>query len=267
MKIFNFRRPLIIGTLLIIVYLCQATVGMAAAVQPKATANSSGEVKLNNRGSWWKYLDDGSDQGTAWHSVAFDDRGWKTGRAELGYGDGDEATVVGYGPDTQNKYTTTYFRKLFNVENKNSIKYLTLNVRRDDGVVVYLNGTEVARSNMPGGQIDYKTPAKDYNISETTFYPYSINPALLVNGKNILAVELHQCSGISSDISFNLDLAGSSKIITAKTNKQNVKSNTNLNKTTKQNKNSNPSANAEAIRRQIEFTNRVHQQGIDALTR
>ena len=48
-------------------------------------------------GSVWKYLDDGSDQGIAWYGVGFDDSGWASGPAELGYGDGDEATVVSFG--------------------------------------------------------------------------------------------------------------------------------------------------------------------------
>ena len=45
-------------------------------------------------GALWKYLDTGADQGTAWRTPAFNDSGWKTGAAELGYGDGDEATLV-----------------------------------------------------------------------------------------------------------------------------------------------------------------------------
>src|SRR5210317_1667239 len=67
-------------------------------------------------GSTWKYLDDGSDQGTGWQAVDFDDSGWASGPALLGYGsikDADVATEVSYGPDGENKYTTTYFRTTF----------------------------------------------------------------------------------------------------------------------------------------------------------
>ena len=66
-------------------------------------------------GSTWKYLDNGSNQGTAWRAAGFNDSSWSSGPAELGYGDGDENTVVGFGPDSSNKYRTTYFRKTFNV--------------------------------------------------------------------------------------------------------------------------------------------------------
>src|SRR5467141_1189505 len=68
-------------------------------------------------GSVWKYLDNGSDQGTAWVAPSFDDSAWASGPAQLGYGDGDEATVVGFGPDPNNKYITTYFRRAFTVAN------------------------------------------------------------------------------------------------------------------------------------------------------
>ncbi|HRI22394.1 MAG TPA: hypothetical protein PLA68_15640, partial [Panacibacter sp.] len=48
-------------------------------------------------GSSWKYLDNGTNQGTAWAGTSFSDAAWASGNAQLGYGDGDEATVVGYG--------------------------------------------------------------------------------------------------------------------------------------------------------------------------
>ena len=53
---------------------------------------SAATVTLVPTGSAWKYLDNGSNQGTAWRSTAFNDSGWAWGPAELGYGDGGEAT-------------------------------------------------------------------------------------------------------------------------------------------------------------------------------
>src|SRR5688572_25455760 len=68
-------------------------------------------------GATWKYLDNGSNQGTAWRNTSFNDAAWKTGAAELGYGDGDEATRVSYGSSSSNKYITTYFRKTVSITN------------------------------------------------------------------------------------------------------------------------------------------------------
>jgi fibronectin type 3 domain-containing protein len=173
-------------------------------------------VRLVSPGAVWKYLDDGSDQGTAWQLLSFDDSGWASGPAQLGYGDGDEATVVGYGPDANNKYITTYFRRTINVTDAANFSSLTLNVLRDDGVVVYLNGTEVFRNAMPTGTIDSSTLASATagGTDESAFYQAAVNPVLLVEGDNILAVEIHQAAVTSSDISFDLELTGERPPIT-----------------------------------------------------
>jgi hypothetical protein len=159
-------------------------------------------------GSVWKYLDNGSNQGTAWRAVSFNDSGWASGPAQLGYGDGDEATVVGFGPSASNKYVTTYFRHSFTVNNPSAYTSLRLRLLRDDGAVVYLNGTEVLRSNMPAGTISFTTLAVTWlgEPEESTFVETSVNPGLLVSGVNVLAVEVHQATGDSSDLSFDLEL-------------------------------------------------------------
>jgi hypothetical protein len=159
-------------------------------------------------GAIWKYLDNGSDQGTAWRSAGFNDASWASGPAQLGYGDGDEATVVSFGPDSGNKHITTYFRRSFNVADASLYQSASLRVLRDDGAVVYLNGVEVFRSNMPGGTVGYRTLASSA-IDDSTFHLASIDPANLVSGANVVAVEIHQANATSSDISFNLELSAS----------------------------------------------------------
>ncbi len=161
-------------------------------------------------GSLWKYLDDGSDQGTAWTNLDFIDNSWNSGPAELGYGDGDEATLVGFGPDGSNKYISTYFRKTFNLDVPEGIQSLTVHIKRDDGAVVYLNGIEQLRSNMPAGDISYNTLASTAVASndESAFFNFILNPADLRSGENLVAVEIHQVSGSSSDVSFDLELIG-----------------------------------------------------------
>jgi len=93
------------------------------------------DIALVPAGAVWKYLDNGSNQGTAWRAPVFDDSAWKSGPAQLGYGNGDEATVLGYGPDANNKYVTSYFRRTFNVANPAALASLTLRLLRDDGAV------------------------------------------------------------------------------------------------------------------------------------
>lgn len=162
----------------------------------------------------WRYLDDGSDQGTAWRAPEFDDSAWAEGAAELGYGDGDEATEVDGGP-SDDRHPTTYFRHAFEIdaETFDPERYASLEVRlrRDDGGVVYLNGAEVFRSNMDEGEeITYDTWASGNTSSETDWFPKSLESPgeLLVAGTNVVAVEVHQTNATSSDISFALELEG-----------------------------------------------------------
>lgn len=169
-------------------------------------------VPLISAGSNWKYLDNGSNLGTAWQSPLFVDATWASGNSELGYGDSDEATVVGYGPSSSNKYITTYFRKTFNVVDPTLFFSLDLQAVRDDGIVVYINGAEVWRNNMPGGTISYTTLSSSTIAfgSESSWNTATISASYLVAGLNTIAVEIHQDAVNSSDISFNLKLNGNS---------------------------------------------------------
>jgi len=176
-----------------------------------APAARAADTILVPTAATWKYLDNGSDQGNAWRAASFNDSTWSSGPAQLGYGDGDEATTLSFGPDTNNKFITTYFRRAFSVTNPSQFTGLTLRLMRDDGAVVYLNGVEVWRTNMPTGSVGFLTPASVAigGADESTFVQTTISPSLLVTGTNVLAIELHQSGGTSSDISFDLQLIGS----------------------------------------------------------
>lgn len=153
----------------------------------------------------WAYLDNGSELGSAWRKLRYDDSSWRTGDAELGYGDGDEDTVVRDGPD-RDRHITTYFRRVVAVYDHDDVGYLEIRLRRDDGAVVYLNGVEVVRDNMPGGAINGNTRAATATngAAEDTFHRWIISPDRLVEGDNIVAVEVHQVSPTSNDVSFDL---------------------------------------------------------------
>ncbi len=165
-------------------------------------------IQLISAGSSWKYLDNGTNQGTAWRASSFNDATWKTGNAEFGYGDGGEATVVSYGPSSTNKYITTYFRKTFTVIDISTISGLELSLIRDDGAVVYINGVEVYRNNLPSGTIFYNTLAPTIidATKESIYVIANISSNSLVNGANLIAVEIHQNAKTSPDMSFNLKL-------------------------------------------------------------
>lgn len=188
---------------------------MGANGQPSATAalynggiTTTNVVPVNDT---WKYFVTNVDQGTAWRAAAFNDAAWPSGPAPLGYGDGDEATMLGYGGNPAARYITTYFRKKFTITNRAGIQSVKLHLLRDDGAVVHINGaSDVVRSNMhPTNPITWATTASSNvgGADESTFYyQYTIPAGLLVNGENVLAVEIHNVSASNDDISFNARL-------------------------------------------------------------
>jgi acid phosphatase type 7 len=177
------------------------------------------QTPLLTTGAVWRYADKGSvptsqtvaGQVRTWTHPAYDDSSpalWSAGLSELGYGDGDEATRVGYGPDANNKYITTYFRKTFTLGSVGAGGY-QVRVRRDDGLVLYLNGTELWRDNMPAGPVTNATLAVT-GIGGTDESVWSawvpISASLVQVGSNVLAAEVHQATANSTDLSFDLEL-------------------------------------------------------------
>jgi len=173
----------------------------------KGWATSTSQVVVAKK-STWKYMDDGTNQNTDWFATDFKDDFWQSGAGILGYGDSPE-TTVSYGPSGSNKYTTTYFRTSFTLtEEQKSNGSFMISLLRDDGAVVYLNGQEILRSNMPAGTIAYNSFASTNadGAEEDTYYNYVVDPSKFVAGTNIIAVEVHQRNLTSSDISFDLEL-------------------------------------------------------------
>ncbi len=171
---------------------------------------SSQKQDIMPRGAEWLFLDTGTDPGEGWTNTDFNDESWSSGNAELGYGDGDESTIVAYGVDPSDKFMTTYFRKTFNItEEQLNADHYFLDLLKDDGAVVYLNGTEIVRANMAAdGEINNQSPASEtvQGDAESTFSSYPIDLSLIHIGENLLAVEVHQNESSSSDLSFDLGL-------------------------------------------------------------
>ncbi len=165
-------------------------------------------VVIFPRGSEWKYHDKGQDLETDWREKDFDDTSWASGNAKLGFGDPDVITPVDIGPDGA-RYWTVYFRKSFDVTDPGIYESLRIDVRRDDGAAVYVNGRDVFRTNLPeAGDIIYSTPADSSSTSETTFFSKTVPADMLVPGKNVVAVEVHQANQGSGDLGFDLELIG-----------------------------------------------------------
>ncbi|WP_044479804.1 GH92 family glycosyl hydrolase, partial [Paenibacillus antibioticophila] len=188
--------------------------GAKASAAPPATDygsnvdSSLSRQELLAEGAEWNYFDKGSYAGNGWTGLTYDDSAWKSGAAPLGYDNkGYAKTTVSYGPDSNNKYPTTYFRKTFEVADLDGLIELDASLIRDDGAVVYLNGQEIIRTNMPAGAVSYNTYANVTVNDERDWNVYQVDPSLLIEGTNVIAVEVHQSNATSSDVAFDFKLA------------------------------------------------------------
>lgn len=150
----------------------------------------------------WKYIIPSAATPSTWIQPAFDDAAWLSGNASVGYGDGDDATVV---PDLTR---SVYLRYHFNVADVTLIEEGLLSMDFDDGFIAYLNGHVIAMYGFAAASPAYNAFSdsdheaamygggvpEHFNISAD-----SIN-AWLMTGGNVLAVEVHNVSAGSSDL-------------------------------------------------------------------
>ena len=203
---------------------------------PNPTAGSLGtgvttDSLVSFEASGWRYLDTGVGQSASnivvghgsynssdWKHPSFAETGWGTGQGMLG---GDTvsdisgetlSTIVDIGPAGA-RYPTVYFRKSFTVGDAASYTSLTASVKRDDGAIVYLNGRELGRTNMAGGTVlssNFATNGMSGgNESAINPIAYQLNAGDLVDGTNVLAVEVHQSSAGSGDLGIDVQVTAS----------------------------------------------------------
>ncbi len=176
--------------------------------RPAGAAGTTGVVTALPRNSTWKYDTTGTNRLATWRQTSFDDSAWPSGPGILGYGEPYVATTVPFGPNPANKYPTQYFRTTFNVSDPVAgVQSLTMTANYDDGFVVYLNGVEAARRAMPGGSITYTTLSSGHEGGAYENIDLSGALLWLVQGTNVLAVEVHQSSLSSNDLVWDADLA------------------------------------------------------------
>ncbi|HPU55512.1 MAG TPA: lamin tail domain-containing protein, partial [Verrucomicrobiota bacterium] len=152
----------------------------------------------------WKYNQSGIDLGTAWRQPSYDDLGWPSGAALL-YVEDANMPAPKNTPLTIGR-TTYYFRKTFNYSGDPARTILLARFIVDDGAVVYLNGTNVLSLGMGNGPISYNTFASRTIDNATYEGPFVLSSASLVQGANVIAVEVHQNNAGSTDIVFGMTL-------------------------------------------------------------
>jgi hypothetical protein len=196
-------------------------------VHPSAVlVQDDGEIAqpatLVPRGATWRYFDLGTEppvvDGHSWRDAEYPDDGWAAGPAVLGFAGAAVANPVATltrrwvsgtsGPQV----TTTYFRHEFHVDSVADVSGFLIEILRDDGAIVYLNGVELLRENMPPGPVTYDTFSSTIvgSPDQNTYFQRQSEAAhLLRPGVNVLAAEIHQCNATSSDIYFDFSLTTS----------------------------------------------------------
>ncbi len=158
-------------------------------------------------GAEWKYWQAGP-LADGWQDLSFADSEWASGKAQLGCGENDEATMMGLG-ENSHALPLVYFRHSFDGQTAEADDQLLLRWIADDGAVFYLNGEELYRTNMPAGELTSETKAKSsyYAPPENRWQQKWLPRTLLKDGANTLAVAVYQVNLESSDISFDLALS------------------------------------------------------------
>ena len=174
------------------------------ATAPTGTPTDS--VVVDNAAAWsWKY--DSVEPPANWNTSAFDRTAWSTGDAVLGFGATVATDIDCCAANTTARPRAAYFTRQFTVPDASKVTRLRLETVANDGVVVYVNGEEVNRTNMPTGPItifSYATSARNVNTANADPVVVDVPLGLLVNGTNIVSAETHLNYRNTRDVTFDL---------------------------------------------------------------
>ncbi|MFT4987005.1 MAG: hypothetical protein ACI9QR_002014 [Flavobacteriaceae bacterium] len=151
----------------------------------------------------WKYLTPNFEPDTNWRKQNFDDSSWNTGQGGIGYGDGDDNTIIA-------STISLYLRKSFNITDTSKLSMAVLNIDYDDAFVAYLNNVEIARANV-GVVGDHPSfnqassslhEAQMYQGGNPNQYVLDISTFknTILPGNNVLSIQVHNESSSSSDL-------------------------------------------------------------------
>ena len=174
-----------------------------------ASVEASAQVLISQGFGNWKYSDKNTDKD--WMVPEFDDALWDRGAAPLGFGESSVATMT-RGVKTGEKVPiSTFFRADFHVPPNTALpRILHCKIRVDDGCLIFLNGQECHRWNMPKGAIVRESLASQAMSApeETLFRQFEIAGDRVRSGRNVIAIEVHQCNAQSTDLYLDLRLSG-----------------------------------------------------------
>ncbi|MBM3846071.1 MAG: hypothetical protein FJ405_07290 [Verrucomicrobia bacterium] len=191
------------------------------AVSSTSTSNRLQGVTqlILSRGSTWRWLSPTGGLGRSdvivgrtnwsaanWKHPDYDDASWNQGAGEFGFGEGDEVTVIPSHSGT-NRLITSYYRRKLELGSPGRWIQIQIRMKRDDGVIVYVNGAQAVRNSITSGAVDGNTLGTLASDDGQTWQTFPVSPLLFRSGANTIAVELHQ-TALLDDASFDMEIAG-----------------------------------------------------------
>ena len=158
-----------------------------------------------SKGSSWRFYDQGSLDGTGWQQPSYSVTGWSSGQTPIGYDNNNQHPDIV--TKTQDNLPTYYYRKNFVLSSVAADDEYVLDWVADDGFIVYVNGTEAGRYNMPAGEVRYSQYASTWAHDNPDRGTMKLDASLFQQGSNLIAVELHNNSGTSTDIFWDAALS------------------------------------------------------------
>ncbi len=203
-------RPAVRANGLVGCALLGGTVAASVLFGSPVPSARAGEPLIAWRSAGWRYWDRDQPPPENWQRVDYDDSLWGAGAAPLGYGDPDLKTRLSFGPSPQRKNVVVWFRHRFRVDDTRAIDKLALRWWCDDGAVVFLNGREVVRCNLPAGPLTARTlalhPLGPARAAEREQHIQWLAADGVRTGMNILAIAVHQANPTSSDLAIDCQL-------------------------------------------------------------
>ena len=179
---------------------------IAEVTEGTQVATPDEDITLIPNGSEWKYFkgtqEASSPDMNEWRQLSFDDSLWQTGATPIGWGEPD--TFLGTTlEDMRYAYTSFFIRKKFTIDNLSAIDNLILEAMYDDGFNVWINDTFVLQENMPSENMPYDDYASGAHSAEKSWFSFVLpEPTYLVEGENIISIQVHNMSRTSSSDCF-----------------------------------------------------------------
>lgn len=171
------------------------------------------DVIHSKAGSQWRYRFQSSAPASTWTANSYDAAAWKTGYGSLGFGSYSPVTNIDV-PAGTTRPLAAQFRRVVTLKGAARLLKPKLTVFADDGVIVYVNGKEVGRSNLPAGAIThttYATTARNHAAAVTTPLTFTIPSGLLKDGANTIAAQVNSNYKATSDLTFEATLSSTSR--------------------------------------------------------